>query len=49
MTKLMKFVTIEPERFHLYLVVEFYKKVVITTDNKSFKTKVYITKLTICA
>lgn len=47
--KLMKFVSIEPERFDPYLVADFYKKAIIATNSKSFKTKVYNTKLTTSA
>lgn len=39
--KLMKFITIEPERFHPYLVVEIYWKAVVAADNKSFCTRVH--------
>lgn len=39
--KLMKFITAEPERFHLYLVTKFYRKTVVATDSKSFRTNVY--------
>lgn len=42
--KLMRFITAEPERFHLYLVTEFYRKAVVASDNKSFKTKVFSTR-----
>lgn len=46
-TKLMKFIIVELERFHPYLLVEFYKKAVIAANGKSFETKVYNTKLTV--
>lgn len=45
----MRFITVEPERFHLYLVEEFYRKAVVALDSKSFRTKVYSTRLTISA
>lgn len=45
----MKFITVELERFHPYLLAEFYKKAAIAADGKSVETKVYNTKLTVSA
>lgn len=42
-TKFMKFITAEPDRFHPYMVVEFYQKVVVAAESKSFRTNVYDT------
>lgn len=43
----MKFVTAEPERFHPYLVSEFYQNAVVATNEQSFTTEVYVTQLDI--
>lgn len=45
----MKFITTEPKHFYPYLMAKFYKKAVVASDSKSFKTKVYDTKFTISA
>lgn len=43
----MKFLTIEPLRFHPYLVGEFYVNVVISATEEFFLTEVYETELDI--
>lgn len=45
----MKFMKAEPRRFHPYLVVEFNKKAVVTSDSRSFKTMVHNICFTISA
>lgn len=45
----MMFITAEPDRFHSYLVAEFFRRVAVATDGKSFKTNFYGTHFTIFA
>lgn len=45
--KLMKFITVEPRRFHPYLVAEFYRKAVAAADEQSFMTIVHDTQFNI--
>lgn len=47
--KLMRFITAEHEHFHLNLVVEFYRKIVVAANCKSFRKRVYGTRLSISA
>lgn len=43
----MKFVAIEPKRFHQYLVAEFYQKAVIAADEQSFTTEMHNTQFNV--